>query len=216
LNKIIAIGDGNTSMPIHWNLSPTNVLQHNAIAMGVAISRGIDEAHLWDGTLYASDFFDVGSILNSDGLNVVTLSDSVTVTTISPTLINLSQAFSAVDIDGNTLDCANISDSIILQRVPVASYSGSTTITLTFINPIGSTSTIDTSAFSVSGILSGTYTEIPIVSAVANNTILTITTNDFSAFTGNIQINYEKSTGNLINILDGTETSSFSVYFNKT
>lgn len=216
MNKIIAIGDGNTSMPIHWNLSPTNVLQHNAIAMGVAISRGIDEAHLWDGTIYLSDIFGVIFISGSFNLDTVLMDDEVSVNVLTPTAINFSSEFNPVEIDNNTTGCGGMAENIVWQSAPTASYSNTTTISLTFINPVGGSGVIDVSAFSISGISSGIYTEIPIVSIVANNTVLTFTTSDFSSFTGNIQVNYQNSTGNLINILDGTETDSFSVYFNKT
>lgn len=218
MNKIIAIGDGNVSMPIHWNLSPTNVLQHNAIAMGVAISRGIDKAHLWDGTLSASESISpIGLVPLTGGIsvgdyNVTYSADAQNTSATAYTVAMGNIAFSAL----SAFEISSYNGVLKLYAVPTADYEGTTTIVLTFDNPITTenSAAVDVTAFSISGLVGDVSTPITVVSGTISSRELTLTTSDFSDFSGTIYIEYNGTTGNLIQALTGNNVDSFNTSLN--
>ena len=51
MRKIVAVGIDNKTIPIQWNKNVTNVEWHNAAVMATIMSRRLDAAKLWDGTI---------------------------------------------------------------------------------------------------------------------------------------------------------------------
>ena len=212
--RITSISDGENAIPVRWGASATEIRWNNAIAMAVAIARRMDKMNLWDGYLSFTEktgYFKIEEQL----FKTSNILDNFVVDIARPIGLTFTETIPYHSIDVPPLfKTSNITESMPCEPMSVYNIDSST-IYIEMSNPIYSNdASANISAFEITTIFGGLqYTFNPTQVILNDVSGITLTVEDMSQATGEVNILYRSEKGNMMSSVTNTPIDSFNRAF---
>ena len=212
--RIEFVSDTDVNIPVRWKTEATDLRWNNAIAMAVTIARKIDNSNLWDGYLHFRErtgYFKIKEQL----FNTSNISDDFIVDIARPIGLTFTETIPYHSIDVPPLfKTSNITESMPCEPMSVYNIDSST-IYIEMSNPIYSNdASANISAFEITTIFGGLqYTFNPTQVILNDVSGITLTVEDMSQATGEVNILYRSEKGNMMSSVTNTPIDSFNRAF---
>ena len=211
--RIEFVSDTDVNIPVRWKTEATDLRWNNAIAMAVTIARTIDKMNLWDGYLHFKErtgYFKIEEQL----FNPSNISDDFIVDIARPIGLTFTETIPYHSIDVPLFKTSNITESMPCEPMSVYNIDSST-IYIEMSNPIYSNdASANISAFEITTIFGGLqYTFNPTQVVLNDVSGITLTVEDMSQATGEVNILYRSEKGNIMSSVTNTPIDSFNRAF---
>lgn len=211
--RITSITDTDIAIPVRWAAPATEIRWNNAIAMAVTIARTVDKMNLWDGYLHFKErtgYFKIEEQL----FKTYNLLDNFNVGIETPIGLMFTESVPYHSIDVPLFKTSNITESMPCEPMLVYNRDNST-IYIEMSNPIYSNDvSVNISAFEITTIFGGLqYTFNPTQVILNNVSGITLTVEDMSQATGEVNVLYRSEKGNLMSSITNTSVGSFNKAF---
>ena len=211
--RIEFVSDTDVNIPVRWKTGATDLRWNNAIAMAVTIARKIDNSNLWDGYLHFKERTGYFKI-EEQPFKTYNLSDNFNVGIETPIGLMFTESVPYHSIDVPLFRTSNITESIPCEPMSVYNIDSST-IYIEMSNPIYSNDvSVNISAFEITTIFGGLqYTFNPTQVVLNDISGITLTVEDMSQATGEVNVLYRSEKGNLMSSITNTSVGSFNKAF---
>lgn len=211
--RIEFVSDTDVNIPVRWKTEATDLRWNNAIAMAVTIARKIDNSNLWDGYLHFKErigYFKIEEQL----FKTSNISDDFIVDIARPIGLTFTETIPYHSIDVPLFKTSNITESMPCEPMSVYNIDSST-IYIEMSNPIYSNdASANISAFEITTIFGGLqYTFNPTQVVLNDVSGITLTVEDMSQATGEVNVLYRSEKGNLMSSITNTSVGSFNKAF---
>lgn len=211
--RIEFVSDTDVNIPVRWKTEATDLRWNNAIAMAVTIARKIDNSNLWDGYLHFKErtgYFKIEEQL----FKTSNISDDFNADIEAPIGLMFTVSVPYHSIDVPLFKTSNITESMPCEPMSVYNIDSST-IYIEMSNPIYSNdASANISAFEITTIFGGLqYTFNPTQVVLNDVSGITLTVEDMSQATGEVNVLYRSEKGNLMSSITNTSIGSFNKAF---
>lgn len=211
--RIEFVSDTDVNIPVRWKTEATDLRWNNAIAMAVTIARKIDNSNLWDGYLHFKErtgYFKIEEQL----FKTSNISDDFNADIEAPIGLMFTVSVPYHSIDVPLFKTSNITESMPCEPMSVYNIDSST-IYIEMSNPIYSNdASANISAFEITTIFGGLqYTFNPTQVVLNDVSGITLTVEDMSQATGEVNVLYRSEKGNLMSGITNTSVGSFNKAF---
>ena len=211
--RIEFVSDTDVNIPVRWKTEATDLRWNNAIAMAVTIARKIDKMNLWDGYLHFKErtgYFKIEEQL----FKTSNISDDFNADIEAPIGLMFTVSVPYHSIDVPLFKTSNITESMPCEPMSVYNIDSST-IYIEMSNPIYSNdASVNISAFEITTIFGGLQHTFNPTQVVLNDVSgITLTVEDMSQATGEVNVLYRSEKGNLMSSITNTSVGSFNKAF---